>query len=155
MNIKRLMMPTVIGMVALGITGCGSNKAKEVLGLSDTAYCGGYRVLERSAELIEQQDKLPSSKKNIAEEVETVTNNKIQKEWIPQIQDKAKSLGVKSFSVDIDEATGVLLVPANAPRKFNGCLIGSSNADGDETHFIIDIDVTVQQDGSVSYEFKK
>lgn len=30
-----------------------------------------------------------------------------------------------------------------------------SCADGDETHFIIDIDMTVQQDGSVSYEFKK
>lgn len=154
-SVKKLMMAAMVGMMVLGTAGCGGNKAKEALGLPATVYCSGYKTLEKSVELIEQQDKLPSEKKSIAEDVETAANNKIRKEWIPQIQDKAKSLGIKSFSVDVDESTGVLLVPADAPRKFCGCLIGSAKADGDKVDFIVDIEVMVLQDGSVSYEFKK
>ena len=118
-SVKKLMMAAVVGMMALGVAGCGGNKVKEALGLPATAYCSGYKTLERSVELIEQQDKLPSGKKSIA------------------------------------ESTGVLLVPADAPRKFCGCLIGSAKADGDKADFIVDIEVMVLQDGSVSYEFKK
>ena len=79
------MMVAVIVSTVIGIAGCGSNKAKEVLCLQESAYCGGYKVLEKSAELVEMQDKLSADKKKISEQVETIVNNRIQKEWLQDV----------------------------------------------------------------------
>ncbi len=153
---SKWMLPIAICAMAFGVAGCGkdTSKAKEVLGLPETSYCSGYKTLEKSAELVEKQGALSVKDKELSEEVETALNNKIHKEWIPQLCEKAKALGVTEFKVSIDEDVGVLLIPGDAPRKFKGCVIGSVKAHGDEMHFIAKVEVSVQQDGSLKYEFK-
>ena len=153
---RKLMLPIAICAMVLGVAGCGkdNSKVKEVLGLPETSYCSGYKTLEKSAEILEKQGALSAKDKELSEEVETALNNKIHKEWIPQLSKRAKTLGVEDLNVSIDEDVGVLLVPGDARRKFVGYVIGSVKANGDETHFVVNVEVLVQQDGSLKYEFK-
>lgn len=147
-----------IGLVggAMLLARCGAleNKADNVLGLDETTMSECVKDLAACAKLAERAQSLSLSDMLAVDRVSSAVLAKLKSEWVPQLEEKAKQQGVKSFSIDFKEdgEGGVLLLPQDG--KFKGFVSGTAHADSDETDFIFRLEATVS-DGAVDWELKR
>ncbi len=155
---KKLMMIAMVGIIALGIVGCGflDNKAEKVLGLGDATMKDALGDLGAATKMAEQLKGLSIGDMLSAQNASEAIMAKLKAEWIPQLKVKATELGVKDFAVsfDEDEGEGVLVLPEKDSGKFSGVVQGVATADGDKAEFIFRISATIVN-GKVSYTFKR
>lgn len=156
--LKLLGMENLANLVDLkdtGNRGNGNNKAEEVLGLDKVKLSDMRADLDAAGKLVENFKNLSFSQIEVVEKVSGIVTKKIQAEWLPQLHAKARRLGVKEFSVELDEEDGVVLLPDDKTgSKYSGLVSGKAKADGDEAEFAFRLGVKVAN-GNVTYEVKQ
>lgn len=152
---KKLIKIASIASIA-AIAGCGflENKAEKVLGYDDSSMSGAIADLAEGAKMADKLTKLSIGEMMTVNKVCDATEAKLLKEWVPQLQAKAKTMGVESFEVTFneDKSEGVLVFP-DGNGKYSGVVQGTAKADGDTCEFVFRLTVTVAN-GTVEYEFK-
>ena len=132
-----------------------NNKAEKVLGLDKAKLSDALADLDAAGKMMENFKNLSFSQIEVVEKLSGIVTKKIQAEWLPQLHAKAKRLGVKEFSVELDEEDGVVLLPDDKTgSKYSGLVSGKAKADGDEAEFAFRLEVNVVN-GNVTYEVKQ
>lgn len=130
------------------------NKADKVLGLDQKSLSEAAKDIEAAGKMMEKFKNLTLDNMEYTEKVTKVVQRKLEAEWFPQLQTKARKMGIKQFSVEFDDDDGVLLLPDDQAGRFSGMMSGTAKADGDETEFSFRLEAKVVN-GNVTYEIKR
>lgn len=156
--LKLLGMDDLADLVDLKGAGGGdseNNKAEKVLGLDKVKLSDVRADLDAAGKMMENFKNLSPSQIDVVEKISGIVTKKIQAEWLPQLHAKAKRLGVKEFSVELDEEDGVVLLPDDKTgSRYSGLVSGKAKADGDEAEFAFRLEAKVIN-GNVTYEIKQ
>ena len=148
-------LANLVDLKDAGNGGNGNNKAEKVLGLDKAKLSDALADLNAAGKMMENFKNLSFSQIEVVEKLSGIVTKKIQAEWLPQLHAKAKRLGVREFSIELDEEDGVVLLPDDKTGStYSGLVSGKAKADGDEAEFAFRLEVKVVN-GNVTYEVKQ